>query len=477
MKWWPRLHRNHDPVDSDVLAAYPQFEKFGENLTPNLRALRFTMTAADILSSMGVSANSVVSMALDVTETYCARPVHIDISSNLLMLSQLRGIDKEPLTLIRPVVLRDINNMTIQEVQRLIRHIKEGRLTLDEAEIALDEIIKQPKTYPWWVIMLGNASIAAGVALMFSADWRVIFTVFCIGLIIDRILVLLIRRAMPTFFRQIAAATTATILAAFIAFLGNNGIDFFAGMNPTLIVVCGIIMLVAGLTIVSAIQDAIDEYYITAMSRLLKVAMLTIGIVIGILVGLYAARKLGYGIVVSADPLLAGTLNMQILGGAIIAIAYAVFTQTYLRAVAWAGIVAAIGMVVYFNAREFAIAAIPASGVAAIAVGLIASLSSRWWRTPSSAMIAAGIIPLVPGLALYNGLMQLISYPPGDPLFFRGIGTLFNAIAIALAIAAGASFGSLIGQPLHKQLTMRRNALPFPHLWRKPMKVKTKDIA
>ena len=133
MKWWPRLHRNHDPIDPDVTQAYPQFEKFGENLTPNLRALRFTMTAADILTSMGVSANSVVAMALDVTDTYCARPVHIDISSNLLMLSQLRGVDKEPLTLIRPVVPRDINNMTIQAVQRLIRHIKEGRLTLDEA--------------------------------------------------------------------------------------------------------------------------------------------------------------------------------------------------------------------------------------------------------------------------------------------------------------------------------------------------------
>ncbi|MBM3210476.1 threonine/serine exporter family protein [Candidatus Saccharibacteria bacterium] len=473
MKWWPRLRPHTDASSPDVASAYPQFEKFGENLTPNLRAIRFAMTTSELLLAMGVSANSVVAMALDITETYCTRRVHVDISSNLIMFSQLRGIDKEPLTLIRSVVARDTNNMTIQALQRLIRHIKEGRLTLDHAEIELDAIIKKPSTYPWWVVMIANASVAAGVAIMFTRDWRAILTTFLIGIVIDRVLALLIKRAIPTFFRQIAAAASATILAALVAFLGNQGVDFFSGMNPTLIVVGGIIMLVAGLTIVSAIQDAIDEYYLTATARILKVAMLTVGIVIGILIGLYSARKLGYGIAVSPDPLLAGTLNMQLLGAAVLAVAYAIFTHTHFRAVLWAGLIAAGGLAISFNVREYEIAAIPASGVAAIFVGLVASLLSRWWRTPSAGMIAAGILPLVPGLALYNGLMQLINYPPGDPFFFRGLGTLFNAVAIALAIAAGASFGSLIGQPLHKQLTMRRNMLPFPHLFRHSQRVKT----
>ena len=470
MKFWPRLRLSTIASDTEHTPVLPAFEKFGETLSPNLRALRLSMTVSEVLISMGVSGNSVVASALDITETYCKQPVHIDIISNVIMFSQIRGIDKEPLTLIRPVANRDTNNMVIESVQRLIRDIHQGRYDLEQAEVELDRILKKPPTYPWWLIMLGNASIAAGATLLFTNSWQVILTTFFIGLLVDRLLHLLIRRAMPAFFRQIFAATFITITAATVALLGRSGVDFFSGMNPTLIVVGGIIMLVAGLTIVSAIQDAIDEYYVTAVARIMKVGMLTVGIVIGILVGLYTARKLGFGIAVSPDPLTLSALHLQIIGSAAIAAAYAIFTQTHIRAIAWAGLIGAGALIISYFARQWEISVIPASGVAAIFVGLVGVILSRIWRTPSVGLIAAGIIPLVPGLALYNGLMQLITYPPGDELFYRGLGTLFTALATALAIAAGASFGSMIGRPLHQKLTHRRNLLAFAHLWHRPVK-------
>lgn len=470
MKWWPKLYKSSDKDAAAIASAYPHFDKFDENLTPNLRALRLSMSVSDMLLSMGVSANSVVAMALDITDTYCKRPVHADISSNLLMFSQIRGVDKEPLTLIRPVAMRDINNMTIQSIQRLVRDIRAGKYDLDQAEEEFDRIIKEPVAFPWWLVMIGNASVGAGVALMFTQAWEVIVTTFVIGLLVDRLLVFLIKRAYPSFFRQVIAATFITLAAATIALLGREGIEFFSNMNPTLIVVGGIIMLVAGLTIVSAIQDAIDEYYLTATARLLKVAMLTVGIVIGIVVGLYTARKLGMGIAVSPDPLIVGALQFQLIGAGVISAAYAVATQSHIRAIFWAGLIGCGALAISYFAKEWEISVIPASGVAAIFVGLIAALLSRVWRTPSAGIIAAGIIPLVPGLALYNGLMQLINYPPGDPDFYKGLGTLFNALAIALAVAAGASFGSMIGRPLHQKITHHRNLIPFRHFMRRSIK-------
>ena len=73
-------------------------EKIDETLTPNMRALRLVMNMSDHLLSMGTPANSVVHMALGVTDTYCKRKVHIDVSFNQITLSQDRGIDREPLT-------------------------------------------------------------------------------------------------------------------------------------------------------------------------------------------------------------------------------------------------------------------------------------------------------------------------------------------------------------------------------------------
>lgn len=461
MRWPFSIRRHSEVAIGDLPDDMPFVEKIGELLTPNMRALRLTMTIADYMLSMGVPASRVVSRSLDITETYCKSPVHIDVSSTIIMLSQLRGIDKEPLTLIRPVNPREINNMTLELVQELVEEIKEGKLGIKKAEEKLDEILKSPIVYPGWMITAGNASIAAGVSMLFSSNWRIWITTFVIAVLVDRLLRWLAHHGITSFFRQICAALFVTLAAALINQLTIAEVAFFAGMNPTLIVVGGIIMLVAGLMIVGAIQDAIEEYYITANARILKVALLTMGIVLGILIGLYLAQKLGMKIYVAPDKLKLNDLGFQVLGSAIAAAGYALSTQTRLRAILWAGIIGAGALFTMYWATQLDISTVVGSGVAAGIVGLAATLFSRSWKTPSVGIVTAGILPLVPGLALMIGLMQLGEYPPSDPRFMDGVTTLFTALSTALAIAVGATFGSMLGRPLHHQATNRRNSLPF----------------
>ncbi len=468
MKFWPFGRKHLEKAVEQ--AALPLIEKFGETLTPNMRALRMATTMADQLLSMGVSANSVVSKVLDVTDTYCKKPVHLDISANVIMVSQLRGIEREPLTLIRPVAPRDINYMTIQSIQNLIFEIGKGQHTLDEAEEQLEAIITNPDKFPWWAIMLGNASIVAGVTLMYTSSWQVILTTFCIGITIDRLLAVLIKYAIPPFFRQVIAAASITLIAAGINALAGQGVAFFADMNPTLLVVGGVVMLVAGLVIVGAVQDAIDEYYVTANARLTKVFMQTVGIVVGILIALYTARKLGIGISVSADPLGFNSFDFQVAGALIASVGYALAGQTRRRAIVGVGIIGGAGLfIMSYIVTHLGVSIVPASGIAALFIGASAAIISRFWRTPSVGIISGAIVPLVPGLTLYTGLMQLILYPPGTPLFFTALGTLSTALALALTIAAGASLGSMVGRPLRQQLAATRNIQPFAVFMRRQL--------
>jgi len=465
--------RRKKDTEADVTGVgVTTIEKFGEGLTPNLRALRFAMTVSDLMLSMGVAANSVVSRALDITETYCTRPVHIDIASNLIMFSQLRGVEKEPLTLIRPVTGRDVNYMVPRNVQNLIHEIRKGNISLDDAEARLDEIIQKPRAYPWWLVMTGNGVLVSGVSLMFTSSWQAILTAFVIGIAVDRLVFYLTKRTYPAFFRQVIAAAFVTVTAAALNQLAKYGVSFFADMNPTLIVVGGIVMLVAGLAFVGSIQDAIEEYYLTANARLTRVFLQTTGIVVGIMVGLYIARKFGVGIAVSPDPLTLNIVQMQILGAGVATIGYAIATHTYAKAILWIGAIGAAGLAIFYESNNlYGISSVPASGIAAIFVGIVAALMSRFWRTPSVGIISAGIVPLVPGLMLYNGLMQLINYPPGDPLFFKALGTLFTVGSVGLAIAAGATLGSLIGRPMHQRLTRTRNVASFANFMKKQVEL------
>lgn len=451
----------HKELDAYATSGVTEPNKSSKKLTPNLRALRLAMTVADQLLSMDIAANSVTSQALDITDVYCDGAVHIDIISNLIMVSQVRDTTSEPLTLIRPSTERGINNMTVQHIQQFVREVDSGKYTLDEAEAQLDNIIRHQKRFPRWFVSVSSGAIAASALLFYTTDWRAIVTTFAVALSVDRLLAFMAKRALPPFFRQAGASVFIVLAAAVVAQLGKQGVGFFEDINPTLIAVGGIFMLVAGLAIVGAVRDAIEEYYITANARMLKVAMQTSGIVVGFLIGLYAARQLGIGIAVSPEPLSLTSLPFQIIAGGLFAGAFALSTQTRLTAVVWATLVAGGTVGVLTLASHAGLAAVPATGIAAIYVGVVSALFSRLWTTPSSAILSAGILPLVPGLMLYTGLMQLINYPPGDPLFYRGIGTLFTALATALTIAAGASFGAIIAQPVHRTFTQRRNLMPF----------------
>lgn len=437
-----------------------ELQKLNDELSPNMRALRLSMQVADTLIAMGVSTADVVSMALDITDRYCQRKVQFDISSSLITASQDRGNDREPLTLVRHANPRTTNNMTVQSLQELVRDIHHGVLGLDAAEVRLQEITEHPNKYPRWLTIMGGALISAGVGLLFNASLIILVIMFILGAIVTYIMRLLAHRRFPAFFTQILAATFITLVAALISWLDYSGtIGWLNGTNATLIVIGGIIMLVAGLAVVAAVQDAIDEFYVTANARLLRVVMMTMGIVAGVLLGMYVAKQFSVYLQIETDSSIARG-NWQILGAIVISMGFAIFNQTRLSGVLASGAMGALAIWVYaLVAGITPLSVIMGSGIAAAAVGVTATMLSRFWRTPSNSLMMAGIVPLVPGLTLYNGLFQLVGNTSIHS-FDQGILVLFNAVLIALAIASGVSFGHLVARPVRRSLVRARNVLP-----------------
>lgn len=435
-------------------------DRFDERLSPNIRALRLTMTIADNLVSMGVAVSEVVSLSLDITETYCKRPVQVSISSSLLMFSQDRGDDREPLTLIRYSETQIVNNMVVQSIEELANEIKEKKITLADAEAKLDTMLREPKKYPLWLSTLGGAFISAGVGALLSGSYLVIAFSFVIGAIVTLITRHLYLRRIPSFFSQIFAAAFITVVASGIAWLSfEYSQSAFGGINPNLIIISGIIMLVAGLTIVGAVEDAIDEFYVTANARLLKVVMMTAGIVAGVLIGLYIAKQFNVFLTLDTERPPLEIISWQYIGAFMIAAGYALSTQTKWTGILIAGAMGLLGWNVFVTAGQ-TLSPVAASGLAAIAVGVASALVARTWRTPSNTLITAGIIPLVPGLTLFNGLLQIVQNSSSTGSLTLGLVTLMNAALIAVAIAAGASFGNLVARPVERSLVKVRNVLP-----------------
>ncbi|MFX5464725.1 threonine/serine exporter family protein, partial [Acinetobacter baumannii] len=85
------------------------------------------------------------------------------------------------------------------------------------------------------------------------------------------------------------------------------------------IVASGIVLMLAGLAVVGAAQDAIDGFALTATGRLLELTTQTLGVVLGILAGLETVRVIGLAMSPPAMALPLGPLPLQFVGAAVIA--------------------------------------------------------------------------------------------------------------------------------------------------------------
>jgi len=421
--------------------------------------LQMAMRIGDILLAAGMSANDAVLYVLRITRAYGLTGVHVDVTFTAMTASYYPGPGQAPITSIRVVRPVEVDYTRVRRVERLVGNIVRRGMPVAEAAAALEKIRSGPHPYPRFLAMVGNAGLATAVSLIFTTNWKILVLTFLTGCIVDLLLRGFDRRDFPPFFRNLMAAGIVTLIAAGITFASTEGVDYLEGLDSTLIVVGGIIMLLAGTMVVGAVQDAIDQFYVTASARMFEVFMRTAGIVAGIVVGLAVAQQLGISMTISTEPLARGPLWAQFVGAGLLAAFYALSVYADFVTMILSGAMALVSLASYLGALRLNFEAVPANTVAALVAAVITTLIVRRTHVPGFAVVTASLLPLVPGLAIYQGLLQIVGPEPrlGDPQ--TGAGTLALALGVAISIGAGASLGIFLGRPLVdtvRRITVRR---------------------
>jgi uncharacterized membrane protein YjjP (DUF1212 family) len=420
-------------------------------VTPPVAALNLAIQVGDCLLSAGMSANDVVVAMLGITDGYRLTRVHVDVTYTSISASYYPARGAPPITCIRVVQPDDIDYSKVREVARLEEKIR-GGLPIDEATRSFDRIQESPHRYPQWVAMIGNAGVSAGAAMLFTTSWKIILATFITGLIVDRMLAAMEHWRVPPFFQQFAGAGFITLVAAGISEAAARRVSFVVGVDPTLVVVGGIVMLVAGMAIVGAAQDAIDQFYVTASARLLDVVMRTAGIVVGIVASLELAWLVGAPLSISPNPVALGPLGPQFIGATLTSAFFALWAYADLATIGLAGAMGLLGWAGYASMVYIGAGEVPANTVGAFVAALASTLLIRRTSIPGFGLVSAALLPLVPGLALYNGLLQVVGTSPETANPSAGGSTLLVALGVALGLAAGATLGTYLGRPIADQL-------------------------
>jgi uncharacterized membrane protein YjjB (DUF3815 family) len=182
---------------------------------------------------------------------------------------------------------------------------------------------------------------------------------------------------------------------------------------------------------------------VTAAARAFEVVTLTTGIVVGIAAVLDVALRAGIPLdVVAPVPVVPFAVGLAASAG--ISGSWALASHARPRAVVLAAGAGGLAWTTTWAAGAVGAGPAVASGVAAVVLGFCGELVTDRLRIPPVLVAVCGIVPLLPGLAIYQGLFAIVV--EGD--IPGGLGALVGAAAIGLALAAGVTLGEYLGRPV-----------------------------
>ena len=416
------------------------------------RSLDLALRIGEVLLSSGAGAADVAAGMLAVARATGLRHVTADVTFTQLTLTEQPDGEVPALVQQRRVTYRTIDYEDLTEVDHLVRDLIMQKIDRDQARARLARLLSSGHHRARWKVSLGWGVMGGGVAFLLGGSPTVAGLAFVAAILIDQLQRFMARRRWPVFYQQVGGGLVASLVAVGAA---ATSLD----VKPSLVVTAGIVMLLSGLGFVGATQDALTGYPMTAGARFLEVMFATAGITAGVSAGLTIGRLLGVD-VGRVDPgaYALAEASVVTIGAAVSAAAFAYASYAPARSLVPVAVVAAVGEIVVLWLRDSSLGGTWATAAAAVAVGLLSYSVAGWVRVPPLLVVVSGVVPLLPGLAIYRGLTLLGESGGG------GIFTLSTAATTALALASGVLLGQYIAQPLRREARRIESRLAGPRL-------------
>jgi uncharacterized membrane protein YjjP (DUF1212 family) len=406
-----------------------------------------------ILMASGTPATATMEQVMAITSAYGIERCEVDVINTTIHLAAYRGPTASPASTLHIVQSRSMDFSRLAAVDRLIGRIRAGKVPPTQARDELDAIITAPHPYKRWIATLAWGALAFATAGTLGADLLVCFVGALSAMAIDRVNRRLNRHGLPFFFQYAVGGAIATAPALLLYWLGPKvGLQF----DPTVAIAAGLVVLLAGLSLVGSVGDVISGAPVTAAGRFFELVMMTGATIAGVAFVLHLASRFGAPFVaISADaPPALAELPARVAFGAASAAAYALACYAERSAAMAAAFGGAAGTIAFLLAQGAGLGAVVASFVAAVPIGLVGRLMERRNLAPPMVVSIAGIVPLLPGLSLLHGIYAIL-----NDQHAVGFASVLGAFAIGTALAAGVTLGEWGSWKVRRRrLQVRRRA-------------------
>lgn len=390
------------------------------------------MRIGEGLLTNGAAASEVTATILRVTSSSGLRNVSVQVTFDEVTISYLPDELSTPFTRVRSASTRAQDFRKLAAFEDVTHGYITGELPLEEARQQASAIPREKPLYRISLVAGGFALLGGGAALSLGAGSLVVAAATLAAWLLILGSELLARRQIPAFYGQALGGVVGVATATLVSVIDPTS-------NSSIVVVSCIIVQLAGLASIGAVQDAVTGWYLTAGGRILETLMLTVGLVVGVRGGLLLADLVGVDIAVSAAmPVSLMTVVVLIVSGGAMGLGFGIGAQVPPRLLLWTGLVAAASAATSHLLSGALPDRIWSVAVAAFMAGAVGVFLGDRLRAPSLIFVMGGIVPQVPGSRIYRGLLGL-----GDDVL-TGAFELFAAAEIAIAISGGAVLGQLL---------------------------------
>ncbi|MCP9949410.1 threonine/serine ThrE exporter family protein [Actinomadura madurae] len=406
----------------------PHEEEPGEVVDP--RAVDLVLRVGELLLASGETTERVNEAMLGLAVAYELPRCEVQVTLTSLLVSAHPGGGAPPMTGTRAIRRRTPAYWRLTALHQLVQDASIGMLELDDAHKRLAQIKRGRPPYPAWLLVVSLGLISASGSVLSGGGPLVATTAFVATLLGDRAAAYLARRGVAEFFQLAVAAAIGATAAVLVVAMGNPG-------QAATIVTGAILALLPGRPLVASIQDGITGDLVSAGARVLEVFFMIAAIVAGLGAVVYLAVSLGVPIDVRHLPTPSAKLEpVAVIAAAAISLTFAVSLATPRDVLAATALGGALIWVLYVLARGWDVPPVLAAAVAATIVGVAASWLARRHGQPVMPYVVPAIGPLLPGTALYRGMVELNT---GSPQ--AGVLSLITAVSVALALGAGVNLG------------------------------------
>ncbi|WP_421084372.1 threonine/serine ThrE exporter family protein [Rothia nasimurium] len=433
--------------------------------------LSFALRLAETMFHYGADAADVDAAVVTVCATYGIQDVEVDITYQSIIINYVsevddlagsgshvtEGTEKLALNLVRVVRSTSENYRALEKLYHLIRSIAADDLTRTQAERQLARINNAKKPYSPATLLAWNLVMAAAFTLGVGGSWRAAVTSIGIFALVNFTLVALGRLALPSYFTMAIASGVITTLAVTVSRTESWFFQQGFIVSAPHLIAAGLMMFLPTFRLVSAVQDALHGFPLTAAGKLVMTAVNFTGLIAGIAVALTLISYFDYAsldarhTVFNPPPLWLSMTGMAI-GSA-------------MSAAAWQGSLANIWLVVVLSFAGqgvyYSLAAVTGTEAGhlhlvagAFTVGLGASLIGYLLHTPASIYYVPGMMFMLPGLTIFRSSYQVLMGRNGVA---DGLQGLVGAGLTVLLMATGIVLGTYLWDAVTSKVGRRRS--------------------